>query len=124
MSKRGAEPTRSGNSKVKKRKNVKIRSTLIPDSDEEPPPLNVDTQYMRWVKTRVTASGDGKVTTSKVPFSEMMSGIEDDPLLLPEVDTNDMTLEDTGRTTTATQRRRRKVNDSVSYSLALFLLSY
>ena len=116
MSKRGAEPTRGGSLKVKKRKKVKIRATLIPDSDEEPtPPSNVDTEYIRWVKTRVAASGDGTITTNKVPFVEMISGTEDDPLLPPEVDTDDTNFEDTGQTTTATQRRRRKANDSVSY---------
>lgn len=114
MSKRGAEPTRGGSLKVKRRKNVKIRATLIPDSDEEPPPSNVDPEYIRLVKTRVTASGDGSVTTSKVPFAEMISGTENDPLLPLEGCTDDTTFEDTDHTATATQRRRRKANDSVS----------
>ena len=114
MSKRGGEPTRAGNSKVKKRKNVKIRTTLIPDSDEETPLPNANAEYMRWVKTCITTSGDGSVTTSRIPLVDM-SETKDDPLLPLEVDTDYTTLEDTVRATTTTQRRQRKSNDSVSW---------
>ena len=118
MSKRGGEPTRGGHSKVKKRKNVKIRTTLIPDSDEETPALpNANSEYIRWVKTRVATSGDGSVTTSRIPLVDMPEAEDDPLLLLEEVDTDDATQEDTVRTTTTTRRRQMKSNDSVSCPL-------
>lgn len=120
MLKREGASIRSGNHKVKKRKGVKIRSTIIPDSDEENPPLNANTEYARLVRTRVTASGKvGSITTSSLPIVEAAGNIPNPP---PEVDvghTIDTVAEDTTVSVFPIAQKRKKPrrkrgNDSVS----------
>ena len=69
MSKRGEDSTHIRVTKVKKRKGVKIRTLMVPESDKEDLPLNIKTDYARLVQTQVTASGKvGGVTTSSIPL--------------------------------------------------------
>ena len=117
MSKRERRPTRPGNPVVKKRKGVKIRTIMVPDSDEEGSPSNVNTtDYARLVRTQVTQSGKvGSVTTSSVPLLEVEDILKNTPL--PEADTDqweNAVVEDAGALTPATRKRRKKENDSVS----------
>ena len=114
MSKRAGELTRKGNPKVKRHNGVKIRSTLIPDSDEESPSsTNVD--CMRWVKTRVTTSGNaGSVKTSNIPLVDAPDVVDDPPTEADAPCAGDTLLEDTVPATQVTRRQRKKQNDSVS----------
>lgn len=111
MSKRDGESIHN-NTSLKKRKGLKIRATLIPDSDDET--SNVDVDCVRWVKTRVkTSGGVGSVTTSNVPLVEAADNTNGP---LPEADTEcagDTVLEDAMSPTPVTQRKRKKENDSV-----------
>lgn len=126
MSKRGGESNHAGKPRVKKRKGVKIRSTLIPDSDEDNPPSNVKPEYVRWVKTRVTASGQvGSVTASSVELMDL-GGTNDDPPLEfnTEHEAGDVVLQGVAPKTSGTRRKKEKANDSVSYLLTFAPLSY
>jgi len=114
MSKRGGDSTYRGNTKVKKRKGVKVRVAVVSDDNEERTPQNTGTDYARLVRTRVTTSGKaGNITTSSVPLLE----VEDTAKGLPtEVDTNPVgdTAEDIPATIRTTRRKKKKANDSVS----------
>lgn len=121
MSKRGGESVHRGKPIVKKRKGVKIRSMLILDSDDDNPPSNASTEYIRWVKTRVTTSGQvgqvRSVTTSSVAPVDL-GGIADNPLLEVSTEhTEDTILQDATSEIRATRRKRGKANDSVSFCL-------
>jgi hypothetical protein len=86
MSKQGGEHI----PRVKKRKSVKFHSMVISDSDKESQPANISTDYVRWVKTCVTASGEvGSVTTSSILLMEE-AAITNNPPLLLKVDAEDM----------------------------------
>lgn len=117
MSKREGGRTQRGNPAVKKRKGVKIRTVMVPDSDDEGTPSNVNTtDYARLVRTRVTPSGKvGSVTTSSVPLLEVEDIVND--TLPPDVDANhgeSAVFEDAVAPIPATRKRRKKENDSVS----------
>ena len=116
MSKRGSESIPRGNPKVKKRNGVKIRTLLIPDSDEESPPLNVDTEYARWVKTRVTTSGQaGRITTGSVPLIEAADVTDNAPLEVNNELAGDTVIGDAVPKTSETRKKQKKAaNDSVS----------
>lgn len=122
MSKRGGERTR--NPKVKKRRGVKIHTTIIPDSDEEDLPSNVDVDYARLVQTRITASGKiGNITMSSIPLLEGEEITGDSSL---EAGTNcaeDPVVEDVVTVVSTTQRKQKKVNDSVSIVKFILLSS-
>lgn len=114
MSKRRGESLRTGKPKVKKRNGVKIRSLLIPDSDEENPVSNVDTSYTRLVKTRVTTSGQvGRVTSRSFPFLEVKSTVNDPPEDYAN-HTEDTILQIAVPKTSETRKKRKKENDSVA----------
>ena len=138
MSKRGGESLHRGKPIVKKRKGVKIRSTLILDSDEDDAPSNVNTGYVRWVKTRVAASGQvGNVTTSSVAFVDLEGTTEDPPLEVntdePALEVNtdepaqgvsseqtwDVDLQGIAPKIRGARRKQGKINDSVSFPLCL-----
>ena len=115
MSKRGGESTGTGNPRVKKRKGVKIRTTLIPDSDEEVPTSNVNTDYARWVKTRVTTSGGVEsVTMSSVPLVEVADNTNDLPPGVGTEPAADIAPDNATSATQVARRNRKKENDSVS----------
>ena len=115
MSKRGNSPPSKGNTKVKRRKGIKVRAIVIPDSDEGCIPQNVGTDYARLVQTQVKTSGKvGNITTYSVSFLDT-EGVAND--LLAEVDTNDvgdMVENVTLAMIPKTRRKQRKANDSVS----------
>ena len=123
MSKRDGESIHRGNTRSKKHKGCKIHSTLIPDSDEEIPTPSANANSVRWVKTRVTTSGQvGSVTTSSVPLSEVADNTNGPRLEADTEHARDTILEDTMSATPVTQRKRKKENDSVSFPS--FLLSH
>ena len=125
MSKRGGESIHGGKPIVKKRKGVKIRSTLIPDSDEDDAPSSVNAEYIRWVKTRVTTSGQvGSITTSSVAFMDpegttndppLEANTDDSPLEVSSEQTQDIGLQGAATKIRGDQRKQRKKNDSVSF---------
>jgi len=114
MSKRDGGSIRRSNPKVRKRNGVKIRTVMVPESDEEDPPSNVNTDYARLVQTRVTPSGKiGSITTSSIPLLETDDTA--DNVLLEPVDTDcigETAVEDMP-TIPTTQKKRKKANDSV-----------
>jgi len=115
MSKRGGESTR--NQKVKKRKGIKIRTTVIPDSDEEGLPVNVNTDYARLVQTRVTASGKvGSITTSSVPLLEGEEATEDFSSEADIIRASDPVVDGIVTVVQKARKKRKKANDSVSFT--------
>ncbi|KAF9780597.1 hypothetical protein BJ322DRAFT_1112587 [Thelephora terrestris] len=127
MFKREGGLTHSGNPKVKKRKGVKIRTVIIPDSDEESPTPNVKMDYARLVQTHVTASGKvGSVTATSVPFVEAaeylangsMLDIDNDPNLASDIPIHNVVPE-----MQVTKMRRKRGNDSTKMKSWLGLRS-
>ena len=115
MSKREGESVHGGNPTFKKRKSVKARAILIADSDEENPPPNASADYARWVRTRVTSSGQvGSVTTSSVPLADVADITDEPPLEVGTVDARDMDPQGVVPKIQKVQRKRKKANDSVS----------
>lgn len=114
MSKRRGAPICRGNSKIKLRKGVKIRTITIQDSDEEDSPSNVNTDYAQLVQTQVTASGRvGSITMSRIPLLELEDVMGDISL---EAGTDGDESAVTGDVVTvfpAVQKKRKKANDSV-----------
>ena len=102
-------------SKVKKRRGVKIRTTIIPDSDEEDLPSNVNVDYARLVRTRVTASGKiGSVTTNSVPLLEGEEITADSSLEAGTDCAGDPVVGDVVMVVPTARRKQKKANDSVS----------
>jgi len=95
-------------------RNEEIRTTHVPDSDDEGPPPNVDTEYARLLKTRVTASGEiDSVTMKTLPLFEDKDIACDS--LEPAVDCPDeVTADNTPPLMTVPAKKKRKRgNDSV-----------
>lgn len=121
MLKRKGDPLRTGTTKVKKRNQVKIRTLLIPDSDEEIPHSNINTTYSQLVKTRVKASGQANSVTSKIlPLLEVPGTAND----LPEdhadyTEDTDTILQTVAPNTSEARKKRKKENDSVSLLIYL-----
>ena len=112
MLKRGGEFTR--NPKVKKRWGFKICTMIIPDSDEEDLPSNIDMDYARLVQTRIMASGKtGSITTSSIPLPEGEEITGDSSLAAGTNCAEDPVIEDVTVVST-TQRKQKRANDSVS----------
>jgi hypothetical protein len=113
MTKRHADPTHGPKAKVKKRKGVKVRTVNVPDSDDEGCPPNIDTEYVRLLKTRIATSGKAdSITTSSLAISEAKEVVHDDSLE-PTIDNHEeVAVENTIRTTKV-KKRRKKANDSV-----------
>jgi hypothetical protein len=111
MSKRGGDSTHLHISKVKKRRGVGSRSIIVPDSDEEGPPLVANSEYARVMKTRVAVDGTAeKISMKNVPIFERPST----PVLPEDVidDSADAIVENVVPVVPA--KRHKKVNDSVS----------
>jgi hypothetical protein len=125
MSKRGGESIHRGKPTIKKRKGVKIQSRLIPDSDEDTPSSNLNTEYMRTVRTRVKTSGRiGSVTVSNVAFVEPEDIMDGSPPEVSTEDAGDNVLQGTVPKTKKARRKREKANDTVSLLTSFALLSY
>ena len=115
MSKRGSDPTRRGSLQIKKRKGVRTQAILVPDSDDESLPSNVTTDYARLVKTRVNLSGKvGAITATNVRLLEVETAPKDPPLEVVVDDPVDAATEVVVPIISATQKKRKKANDSVS----------
>ena len=114
MLKRGSDPPRQGNLKVKKRKGVRTQAILVPDSDDESLPSNVTTDYARLVKTRVNLSGKvGAITATSVHLLEVGGAPKDPPLEVAVDDLVDTAAEVTFPIIPATWKKQKKANDSV-----------
>jgi hypothetical protein len=114
MAKRHGDPIHGAGTKVKKRKGIKIRTVIVPDSDDEGPPPNVDAGYARLLKTRVATSGKAEsVTTSSLLLFEDKEIVHNDSE--PTTDNPEpLVVENTIPSRRARkQRRRKKGNDSV-----------
>ena len=123
MSKRGNDPPRQGNLKIKKRKGVRTQAILVPDSDDESLLSNVTVDYARLVKTRVSSSGKaGAITATSIRLLEAESTPKDPPLEVVDDDPVDAATEVIVPIISATPKKRKKANDSVSLIL-LFLFS-
>ena len=115
MSKRDSGSICRGKPKVKKRKGVKIRTVIAPDSDEEDSHSNITKDYARLVQTRVTASGKvGNVTTSSIPLLEVEDTTTDVQLGEDTNRVEETVIEDTVPVVPVTKKKRKKANDSVS----------
>ena len=114
MAKRHGDFIHGAGTKVKKRKGIKIRTVIVPDSDDEGPPPNVDAGYARLLKTHVTTSGKAEsVTTSSLLLFEDKEIVHNDSE--PTTDNPEpLVVENTIPSRRARkQRRRKKGNDSV-----------
>ena len=115
MSKRGSDPTRRGSLQIKKRRGVRTQTILVPDSDDESLPPNVTTDYARLVKTRVNLSGKvGTITATSVRLLEVETAPKDLPLEVVIDDPADAATEAIVPVISATRKRQKKANDSVS----------
>lgn len=127
MSKRHWDPTYSVKVSVKKRKGVKVRTTAIPDSDDEVPP-KVDTEYARLLKTRVAASGKAdSVTMSSLPLFELKATAHNDEPLDPGLNSQpeeDFVDSERMSPTKPVKKPRKKANDSVCYCVSAKPLVY
>ena len=114
MSKRGSDPVRRGNLKIKKRKGVRTQAILVSDSDESLP-SNVTTDYARLVKTRVDLSGKaGAITATSIHLLEVGGALEDPPLEVVVDGPADAATEAIVPIIPAIRKKRKKANDSVS----------
>jgi len=113
MAKRHGESTHSVEVKVKRRKGVKVRTVNVPDSDDEAPPPNVDTEYARLLKTRVTASGKAdSITMNTLKLTEVRDATHNGPLE-PTPDTCEESIVENAIPSMPAKKRRKKMNDSV-----------
>lgn len=113
MAKRHGDSTYGVNTKVKKRKGIKVRTVNVPDSDDEGHSRNVETERARLLKTRVTASGKAdSVTMNSLPLFEVESVVHGG--LEPTIDSNEEVMaENTIPVIATAKKRRKKMNDSV-----------
>ena len=115
MSKRGSDPPCRGNLQIKKRKGVRTQVILVPDSDDESLPPNVTTDYVWLVKTRVNLSGKvGAITATSVHLLEVETAPKDLPLEVDIDDPADAATKAIIPIISATRKKRKKANDSVS----------
>ena len=116
MTKRHADPAPGTKARVKKRRGVKVRTVTIPDSDGEDS-SNVDTEYARLLRTRVTASGKAdSVTMNSLPLFEVKKVADDDNLSDPglNIQPEEVSVENAVPSKPA-KKPRKKANDSVRY---------
>ena len=114
MTKRHGDPAYGVKVRVKKRKGVKVRTIAIPDSDNEEP-SNVDTEYARLLKTRVTTSGKAdSVTMNSLPLIEAKNTHNDDSLE-PCLNTQESyeTVTENMVPSKPAKKKHKKANDSV-----------
>jgi len=115
MAKRHGDPAYGVKVGVKKRKGIKVRTVTVPDSDDEGP-SNVDTEYARLLKTRVTTSGKAdSVTMNSLPLFEIKNTTHSDEpseLCVNSLEPDETVAENTAPSKPA-KKRRRKANDSV-----------
>lgn len=119
MTKRHGDPAYGVKVKVKKRKGVKVRTVTILDSDDEGP-SNIDTEYARLLKTRVTTSGKAdSVTMNSLPLLEVQNTTHNDMPLAPCPDTQepDETVAESAVPSKPAKKRRKKANDSVCFPI-------
>jgi len=103
--------------KVKKRKGVKVRTVNVPESDDEAPPPNVDTEYARLLKTRVATSGKAdSVTMNTLRLNEVKDTTHSDALELAP-NTCDESIADNTIPGMPAKKPRKKMNDSVRYTV-------
>jgi len=113
MTKRYGDSAHGVNIRFKKRRGVKVRTVSIPDSDEEGFPPNVDTEYARLLKTRVTTSGKAdSVTMDSLTLFEVKPADHNDPLD-PTIDIYEEPVVEETIPITTMKKRRKKANDSV-----------
>jgi hypothetical protein len=118
MTKRYGDSAHGLSVKVKKRRGVLVRTVNIPDSDDEGEgsPSNVNAEYARTVKTRVTTSGKaGSVIMNTLQVFEVEDTPRDSPELI--VNSYEEVMVDNTRSTAETvkaKKQRKKANDSVS----------
>jgi len=115
MAKRPGNSTNGVSVSVKKRKGIKIQTFRVPDSeDEEDPPPNIQTEYARLLKTRVTTSGKiDSVTMKTLRLFEAKDVAHDSSG--PTVDfPGEVMLENAlPAETLPAKKKRKKANDSV-----------
>ena len=117
MAKRYGDSTYGVGTKVKKRKGIKIRAVNVPESDDEATPLNVDTEYARLLKTRVSVSGKvGSVTMNTLPVFEVKDIVHTDAFEPVIYDNDGITAGNVALVIKA-KRRRKKANDSVRHHI-------
>ena len=101
---------------VKKRKGIRVCTITIPDSDEENPALDVNTEYVRLLKTRVAPSGKAdSVAMDSLALFEVKDVTHDDSLEPTINGHEEIAAEGTmeGAIPATTAKKRRKKNDSV-----------
>jgi len=113
MAKRHGDSTHGVNVRVKKRKGIKVRTVAVPDSDEENHTPNVNTEYVRLLKTRVATSGKAdSVTMDSLALFEV-KGVTHNDSSEPTIDGHEEIATEGAIPATTAKKRRKKKNDSV-----------
>jgi len=115
MTKRHGDPVHGVKVKVKKRKGIKVRTVTVPDSDEEGP-SNVNTEYVRLLKTHATTTGKAdSVTMNSLPLFEVKNITHNNEPLEPCLNDQEPgeTVSENTVPSKPVKKRRKKANDSV-----------
>ena len=101
--------------KIKRRNGIRIRTVTAPDSDDDNSASNVDTEYARSFKTRVSAAGRAEsVTMKSVRISEARELPQGDPDFV--VNDYEEVIMEKPISSKKAKKRRKVGNDSVSVS--------
>ena len=105
------------NISVKKRKGIKVRTVNILDLDDEGPTLNVNTEYVRLLKTRATTSGKADSITMNTFLLFEVDNTPHSDLPDPTPDGREEAVVEVEVPNMPAKKRRKKKNDSVCSSI-------